>query len=202
MSARSPGPCPRRLALALVLTVLGALTEGIGLLVLIPLLHLIGVDVQQGACGPRRPLGGRLHSAGSVSRLNLISVLVALRRLIAGDACAPPVADGDVLLAPGGVTAYLRKRLHRVVTRASWVQLTRCRASDLTHAMTARSSASATGPTHLLGMVRDGMLRIRLPGGHALCVPARDGARGPGWPRAHAAARTRRRGRPPASARR
>ena len=45
------GVMPGQLALAVTLTVLGALTEGLGLLTLVPLLHLIGIDVQQGTVG-------------------------------------------------------------------------------------------------------------------------------------------------------
>jgi hypothetical protein len=42
---------PGRLAVALGLTLLGAVAEVIGLLAKVPLLRLIGVDVQQGSVG-------------------------------------------------------------------------------------------------------------------------------------------------------
>src|SRR5262245_29405585 len=45
------GAMPRRLVLAVILAMSGALTEGIALLVLVPLLHLIGIDVAQGSVG-------------------------------------------------------------------------------------------------------------------------------------------------------
>ena len=57
-----------------------------------------------------------------------------------------------------GFTAYLRKRLHRVVTRASWVQLTRCRASDLTHAMTGQVERVGNGTQLVLSLARDATL--------------------------------------------
>src|SRR5258705_12167210 len=76
---------PRGLASAIVLTALGALTEGVGLLALVPMLHLIGIDVGQGSVG---------HVARSAAAvfgwlglpLNLIPVVALYVGLIASDA--------------------------------------------------------------------------------------------------------------------
>ena len=61
------GAMPRQFAVAMTLTALGTVTEGVGLLVLVPLLSLIGVDVLQGALAVSRP-GWRQCSAGSACR--------------------------------------------------------------------------------------------------------------------------------------
>jgi ATP-binding cassette subfamily C protein len=151
------GAMPRQLALASGLAVLGALTEGIGLLVLVPLLQLIGVDVQQGSVG---------RVAGSISALfaslglplTLVSVLVIYVALIAADACVRRWQTVTYCTLQVGLTAYLRKRLHHVVTHAGWVELTRCRASDLTNAMTSQVERVGHGTHLLLSLVRDAML--------------------------------------------
>ncbi|HXJ84033.1 MAG TPA: hypothetical protein VMS64_35785 [Candidatus Methylomirabilis sp.] len=125
---------PGRLGLAMVLTALGALTEGIALLVRVPQLHLIGMDVQRGS------VGRMARSIATVFGylcfpLNLISVLVLCVGLIAGDGWLRRRQTVTYCAIQVGFTAYPRKRLCRAVTRASWIQLTRSRASDLTHAM-------------------------------------------------------------------
>lgn len=148
---------PGRLTLALTLTALGALTEGIGLLVLVPLLHLIGIDVQQGSIGKvARSVAAAFDYLGLP--LNLISVLLLYVGLMAGDGWLRRWQTVTYCALQVGFTAYLRKRLHRSVTRASWIQLTRCRASDLTHAMMGQVERVGHGTHLVLSMVRDGML--------------------------------------------
>src|SRR5262249_42166814 len=93
---------------ALILTVLGALTEGVGLLVLVPLLHLIGVDVQHGTVGRV----ARLVAAAFVRLglpLNLISVLAVYVALIAIDASVRRCQTVTYCSLQVGFTAYLRK---------------------------------------------------------------------------------------------
>jgi ATP-binding cassette subfamily C protein len=151
------GAMPGRLALAVALTVLGALTEGIGLLVLVPLLNLIGIDVQQGSVG--RVAGAMAEAFGWLGLpLNLVSVLLLYVGLIAGDACVRRWQTVTYCSLQVGFTAYLRKRLYQVVTNAGWVQLTRCRASDLTNAMTNQVERVGHGTQLLLSLTRDAML--------------------------------------------
>jgi ATP-binding cassette subfamily C protein len=148
---------PRRLVLATVLGALGALTEGIGLLILVPLLHLIGIDVQQGSVGRVASSMASVFSWLGLP-LNLVSVLVLYVGLIAVGARLRRWQTVTYCSLQVGFTAYLRKRLHRAVTRAGWVQLTRCRASDLTHAMTGQVERVGNGTQLVLSLIRDGML--------------------------------------------
>lgn len=148
---------PGRLALAVALTALGALTEGIALLILVPLLRVIGVDVQQGSVGQvanwMAAAFGRLGIP-----LNLLSVLVLYVALIGVDAWIRRWQTVTYCALQVGLTGYLRKRLHRVVTQASWVQLTRCRASDLTNAMTGQVERIGNGTHIVLTLTRNALL--------------------------------------------
>ena len=148
---------PGRLGLAMVLTVLGALTEGVGLLVLVPLLQLIGIDIQQGSVG---------RIAGSMAAvfawlgipLTLVSVLLLYVVVIGGDASIRRWQTVTYCSLQVGFTGYLRKRLHQVITHASWVELSRSRASDLTNAMTGQVERIGHGTHLVLSLIRDGML--------------------------------------------
>ena len=148
---------PRRLVAAITLTVVGALTEGAGLLVLVPLLSLIGVDVQQGNVG--RVASWMAAAFGWVGLpMNLTTVLVCYVALIAGDAVIRRWQTVTYCALQLDLSAYLRKRLHHAVMRAGWVQLTRCRASDLTHALTGQIDRIGNGALLLLVLARDVVL--------------------------------------------
>ncbi|MGH7785420.1 MAG: ABC transporter ATP-binding protein [Candidatus Binatia bacterium] len=148
---------PGRLALAVALTALGAVTEGIGLLVLVPLLQVIGVDVQQGSVG--RVAGSMAAAFGWLGiPLQLISVLVCYVALIGVDAWIRRWQTVTYCALQVGLTGHLRKRLHRAVTQASWVQLTQCRASDLTNAMTGQVERIGNGTHIVLTLIRNAML--------------------------------------------
>lgn len=151
------GAMPRRLALAIILTALGALTEGLGFLVLVPLLQVIGIDVEQGSVGRvASTMVAVFRSLGLP--LNLPAVLALCVGLIAADAWIRRWQTVTYCSLQVGFTAYLRRRIHRAVMRADWVRLVRCRASDLTHAMTGQVERVGHGTHLVLSLVRDGML--------------------------------------------
>jgi len=148
---------PRRLTLALTLTAASSLTEGIGLLILVPLLHLIGIDVQQGSVSRvARSVATAFAFLGLP--LNLMSVLVLYVALMAGDGWVRRWQTVTYAALQLGFIAYLRKRLYRALTYANWIQLTRCRASDLTHAMMGQVERVGNGTNLVLSIARDGML--------------------------------------------
>jgi len=148
---------PGRLALGITLTALGGLTEGIGVLILIPLLELVGVDVQQGRAGHVARWVGAVFGWLGIP-LDLISVLPLYLVIIAADAALRLWQTVTYCSLQLGFTAYLRQRLHRAVSHASWVRLVRLRASDLTHAMTDQVDRIGNGTYVVLRMARDAML--------------------------------------------
>ena len=66
---------PGRLLLVLALMLAGSLTEGVGLLMLVPLLQLVGLDTQQGAMGGIQQLVGSWFALVGLSP-TLATVLV------------------------------------------------------------------------------------------------------------------------------
>src|SRR5262245_33714576 len=105
---------PRALGLAVTLTVLGALTEGVALLILVPLLHSIGIDVQQGNIGNvARWLAAAFGWIGLP--LNLISVLLLYVALITGDGLIRRWQTVTYCALQGGFTRQRRNAPHAVV---------------------------------------------------------------------------------------
>jgi ATP-binding cassette subfamily C protein len=151
------GVRPGRALLALVLIVLGTLTEGIGLLVLVPLLQLAGVDLQHGV------VGSAAHHVRATFRLlglplHLLSVLVLFVGLVVLHATVHRWHTVTTSALQVEFTAHLRKRVHRAVTGADWPHLARHRGSELAHTLTAQVDRLGTGIAVVQRLALDGML--------------------------------------------
>jgi len=122
-------------ALLLALTLLRVLGEGAGLLLLVPLLRLVGVDGAGGDGGPLE--GGVLAAFRDLGIPPTLSAVLALFVLLVSAGAllerARAVA-GAALQAR--LVADLRKRLYRALTRMEWVHFTRTPPSESSHALT------------------------------------------------------------------
>lgn len=134
----------------LLLIVLG-LAQGIGLFMIIPLLHLIG-------------LGGAADSGGvtamiarSLARLGLPLTLPAILgvyvALVASSAVASRFRDVLNMEIVQGFTYFLRNDLYEDLTRVDWLSFTRIRAADLTHVLTVGLEMVGAGTQQLLLLV-------------------------------------------------
>lgn len=123
-----------RVSISLCLMVFMSLTQGIGLVMLIPFLQLIGLGGNEAASGFVARLGNVLRWLGLPLNMPVILclyvVIVAIHAIVA--------RYRDVLNARivNGFTQNLRQRLYQVLSRAEWLCFLRSRASDITHVLT------------------------------------------------------------------
>ena len=125
-----------RLVLTIALAALCSLTEGVGILLLIPGLQVVGVNLAgQGSLGKySRYIDAvlhRVHLAPSVPLLLFALLVVLSTRTIAVK--LKTVLGGSVQQK---MQAYVRERLHRAVIGADWLMLSRNKSSDLVHVLT------------------------------------------------------------------
>jgi ATP-binding cassette subfamily C protein len=127
---------PRHLALTVALTISVSLTEGVGLLLLVPLLQLVGLDTQTGSAGR---LAGSVSAAVAAVGIRLtLPVVLGLYVLTAGthalfsrwQAVAGATLEQEFV-------AHLREQLYSSIAHTSWLFFSRRRSSDFTHALTA-----------------------------------------------------------------
>ena len=124
----------RRTWIALVFLILGSLTEGISILLLIPLLHLIGRSDQDFAI--RLPDNALLHwlvPGGALGLATVLCLLVGLVALQAGFNRFKSVYMARLLY---DFVNRLRMDLFESIGRARWGIFARTRSSDLDHALT------------------------------------------------------------------
>lgn len=126
---------PQELSVALVLLVLGGLTEGVGVLLLVPVLELAGVGAEGGTVGGLQATIVRAFDVVGV-RPTLEVVLLAFAAVVGGRALL--LRQQSVLTArmQQKFVLGLRGELFAAITRARWLFVAGSRGSDFTHALT------------------------------------------------------------------
>jgi ATP-binding cassette subfamily C protein len=138
-----------RIALAFSLMLLAGMTEGIGLLMLVPFLHLLGLSGSEGAPSGITALAAQAFGFLGLP-MTLPAVLLVYIALIVVRALF--VGARDVLLAAVrlGFVDALRVRLYTAVGRANWLFLSKRRMADLTQALTSDIDRVGSGTYYLL----------------------------------------------------
>jgi ATP-binding cassette subfamily C protein len=129
-----------------------ALTEGTGVLLLVPLLGSIGVAVHD---GPTGGLAARIESVFAAAGVTP-TLAVVLFVFLAVSIAHAGLYHAYLLLNPALEQQFglaLRKRLYVAITRANWAFLTRKRMSDLVHATTHEVDRAAAAAYQLFTFV-------------------------------------------------
>ncbi|MBI2567759.1 MAG: ABC transporter ATP-binding protein [Candidatus Schekmanbacteria bacterium] len=148
----------RRVAWWLALTMASAVTEGIGLVLLVPLLELTGVtgggpgSARSSALTPLFELAGMRASLPNV--LALFVALVALRGLLLR---AEAVAGGRIQI---GLTEHLSRRYYAALASASWRYFLRSRQSDFVQTLTSDVRRIGHGTSLLLRVIVESSMLI------------------------------------------
>ncbi len=141
-----------QLAVSVAIAAACSLTEGVGIILLIPTLQATGLNLAgQGQVGRYAELISRVFRAAKISPtlpvlLAIFVVLISTRALMVR---FESVSTSSVALK---MERYLRERLYQSFTNANWLFLCRKKSSDLIHALTAEIDrvGSATFYTQLL----------------------------------------------------
>lgn len=145
---------PRKVGLALTLLVALALTEGVGLLLILPLLQLVGIDAQQGAAsGISQVITSALTSAGvPITLVSVLGVYVVIMALFALLTRWESITSTSITYE---FESLLRQRLYKAIVNTNWLFFSRNRASTFTHALTAEIDRVGSGTGMLLRMLVD-----------------------------------------------
>ncbi len=124
-----------RVALALTLMLCRTVTQGAQLLLLIPLMQLVGLDVQKGSVsGIAKAISSLFAAVGLrptvVAVLGIFVFVSVLLALVAR------VQTSFNFKLEQDFVADLRRRLYRAIANMGWLHFARQRSSDFTHALT------------------------------------------------------------------
>ena len=139
---------PQRTLAALALSIAVGLTEGLTLLLLLPLLQLAGVAVEGTAGQLAAKLGSVFAAFGIAPTLiAVLAVYVVLSVIQASLARARLLADAKAVQR---YTLSLRERLYSAISRAQWLTISRMRSSDFTYALTTAVDQVDNGANNVL----------------------------------------------------
>ena len=150
---------PRRSVLALLLLLAAGVTEAFGLLMIIPLLHVVGFAARPGEESPVAEALARAADAAGVE-LTLPAVLAVFLILAA---VRSAVAWQRAVLLAGmrlGFTDRLRERLYAAVAGAKWEFLLGRRRSDVQHVLTGDVNRIGQGAFLLLQLAVTALLAL------------------------------------------
>ena len=141
-----------KVALALVLMVCLSLAEGVGLLMLVPLLQLVGLDVQQGTLGRIAEFLSSLFATVGLQP-TLITVLGFYVLITIIHSLLKRWENSASLTLQYEFVVRLRKQLYEAIANTSWLFFVRSRASDFTHALTIEMERVGAATYYLLSLL-------------------------------------------------
>lgn len=150
---------PGRMVLAALLLLLAGVTEAFGILMLIPLLHIVGLDEQQADGNPVAEVVNRAADAIGVE-LSLATVLLVFLALAVVRALTS--WQRDMLLAKTrlGFIDQVRERLYADMAQAKWEHLLGLRQADILHTVTTSVNRIGSGAFTLLQLAISGLLAL------------------------------------------
>jgi len=149
---------PRRALLALALTAAVGMTEGVTLLLLLPLLQLAGVVVEGSVGSIASRLGATFEAVHIKPTLfSVLAVFVAISVLQALLVRARSLADTTAVQR---YTLALRKRLYSAIAQAQWLVISRIRSSDFTYALTTAVDQVDNGANNLLYFIATSVVAL------------------------------------------
>jgi ATP-binding cassette subfamily C protein len=141
----------KRLLLALAFTIGVGLTDGLSVLLLVPLLKAAGVAVEGSVGRISTILASSFNSVGlRPSLLSVLAVFVIVSLLQASLSWAATMTG---TLAVHDYAQALRERLYTAITRADWLVLSRIRSSEFTFALTTAIDQAENGASNVMFLI-------------------------------------------------
>lgn len=161
-----------RAAISMILFFFLGLTQGIGLLMIVPLMSTIGIN----SAGETSATSGISHFIEGIFAalglpLNVLTVLGAYVIIVSVFAVLKRCqAVLDVSLQQGFIL-YLRNRLYSALTYARWLFIVGRKSSDITHCLTSDIQRVGSGTRYFLMFFNESMLVIFQLGAAVLLSP-------------------------------
>lgn len=148
-----------RVALALGLMICLSTMEGISLLMLVPLLQLVGLNVQEGSIGLLSEFTSSIFSAIGI-RPTLIVVLCVYVFIVIIHSLLRRWETSVSLTLEYEFVVCLREKLYRAIANTNWLFFARNRVSDFTHALTIEMERIGAATYYILNLLATGIVAI------------------------------------------
>lgn len=152
----------RPVILAVVVSFLVSLTEGLGIALLLPLLQVAGFHMDQGGQLGRLATGSRqfLTASGVPQPWWLALLLMAFVALVAVRSLLMRAQSVQTFSAVLRFDLHLTRELYSAILNANWLFLSRRRSSDFTHALTGEMARVDTATFGLVTLASSAMASL------------------------------------------
>ncbi|MGB9980270.1 ABC transporter ATP-binding protein [Methanobacterium sp.] len=150
--ANFAGIMPRNITLTLILMVFISITEGIGLILLVPMLQLVGLNVQYGSLSQIEQFIFSIFTFFNI-KTTLINVLAIFVLVMGINAFMYRLQSIRIANIEYGYVMHLRKQLYEAITRSNWLFFSKKRSSDFAHALTNELDRIGMGTYELLYLI-------------------------------------------------
>ena len=148
-----------KVALALGLMICLSTMEGISLLMLVPLLQLVGLNVQEGSIGQLAEFISSIFSTIGI-RPTLIAVLCVYVLIVIIHSILRRWETSVSLTLEYEFVVRLREKLYRAIANTNWLFFARNRVSDFTHALTIEMERIGAATYYILNLLATGIVAI------------------------------------------
>jgi len=148
-----------KVALALGLMICLSTMEGISLLMLVPLLQLVGLNVQEGSIGRLAEFISSIFSTIGI-RPTLIAVLCVYVLIVIIHSILRRWETSVSLTLEYEFVVRLREKLYRAIANTNWLFFARNRVSDFTHALTIEMERIGAATYYILNLLATGIVAI------------------------------------------
>ena len=150
---------PKKVTLALCLMVLISLTQGVSLILLVPLLQLVGLNVAQGSLGQIAGIVSTVFISLGL-QLNIATVLIIYVAVISFIAILNRLQTLMTAEIQFQFAAHMRKQLYMAITNSNWLFLSTMKSSNFAHALTNEIERISNGTGRFLSLLSSIMILI------------------------------------------
>ncbi|PYR51961.1 MAG: ABC transporter ATP-binding protein [Acidobacteria bacterium] len=148
-----------RFLLALAVIVVVGLSEGAGLLLLVPLLQAAGVDTQQGSVAGLSRLVARGFAAVHIP-VTVVGALLVYGVVVTIQAFLQEAQTLVSAMVQQSIVVSLRTRLYEAMLGANWLFLSRLRSSDLSHALTGEIDRVGAATDQIMSLAAGALMTL------------------------------------------
>lgn len=149
----------KNIYLVLALMIFTSLTEGISILLLIPLLQIVGLNVQQGSISQISEYSTAFFNyLGITPTLTIVLIIYII--VVSINAIIIRFQSTETSRIQFEFAATLRKRLFSKITTSNWIFITRNKSSDFAHALTNEIERISYGTGQFLAFIASIMILI------------------------------------------
>ena len=150
---------PKKVTLALCLMVLISLTQGVSLILLVPLLQLVGLNVAQGSLGQIAGIVSTVFISLGL-QLNIVTVLILYVAVVSFIAILNRLKTLMTTEIQFQFAAHMRKQLYMAITNSNWLFLSTIKSSNFAHALTNEIERISIGTGQFLSLLSSIMILI------------------------------------------